>query len=141
MATTKLRGDLAVLDGDLAVLGGWCDFNNVQATTLSAFSWVAGALRPGSMSMSTDTDLNTAAQKYAVYPIEATAASKTLTLRLSQDAAAFVVNTGSTNAFTLKNVPGDSGVSVAVGKVYLVIGGGSTANTAKFILLNDGAGT
>ena len=77
---------------------------------------------------------------HAVYALTASAASKKYVLGLPDGTAAIVANVGSTNAFTLKNVPGDSGTSVATGKVYLVIAS-ETANASKFILLNDGAGT
>ena len=66
-----------------------------------------------------------------------TAASQTLTLGLPDGMACIVVNTGDTNAFTLKNVAGDSGTSVAAGKAYLVLAS-TTANGSKLTLLNDG---
>ena len=66
-----------------------------------------------------------------------TAASKTLTLGLPDGAVCVVVNEGGTNAFTLKNVSGDSGTSVAAGKAYLVRAS-KTANGSVLTLLNDG---
>lgn len=68
--------------------------------------------------------------------ITLTAASKTVTLNLPDRTAAVVVNEGS-NAFTLKNVAGDSGTSIASGKAYLVRAS-TTANGTKLTLLNDG---
>jgi hypothetical protein len=50
--------------------------------------------------------------------VNATAASKTLTLDLPDDACCIVK--GDSNTFTLKNVSGDTGTSVASGGVYLV---------------------
>ena len=64
-----------------------------------------------------------------------TAASKTLTLGLDNNSVCIVANEGGTNAFTLKNVSGDTGTSVAAGKVYLVIAS-KTANASKLTLLN-----
>lgn len=69
--------------------------------------------------------------------ITASAASKTITLDLPDGAVCIVVNEGSTNAFTLKNVSGDSGTSIATGKAYLVRAS-TTANASKLTLLNDG---
>jgi hypothetical protein len=76
-------------------------------------------------------------EKAAVIALEATAASKTFTLDLPDGAAAIVANVGASNAFTLKNVSGDTGTSVAAGKAYLVIAS-TTADASKVILLNDG---
>jgi len=69
--------------------------------------------------------------------ITLSAASKTVTLGLPDGAVAIVVNEGGTNAFTLKNVSGDSGTSIAAGKAYLVRAS-TTANGSKLTLLNDG---
>lgn len=77
------------------------------------------------------------AEKVGVIALEATAASKTFTLDLPDGTAAFVANVGASNAFTLKNVSGDSGTSIATGKLYLVIAS-QTANASKLILCNDG---
>lgn len=76
-------------------------------------------------------------EKAAYIGITLTAASKTVTLGLPDGAVALVVNEGGSNAFTLKNVSGDSGTSVAAGKAYLVRAS-STANGSKLTLLNDG---
>ena len=69
--------------------------------------------------------------------ITLSAASKTVTLDLPNGTAALVVNEGGSNAFTLKNVSGDSGTSIAAGKAYLVRAS-TTANGSKLTLLNDG---
>ena len=79
----------------------------------------------------------TDAEKVAYIGITLSAASKTVTLGLPDGAVALVVNEGGTNAFTLKNVSGDSGTSIAAGKAYLVRAS-STANGSKLTLLNDG---
>jgi hypothetical protein len=76
-------------------------------------------------------------EKTTYIGITLSAGSKTVTLGLPDGTAAIVVNEGSTNAFTLKNVSGDSGTSVAAGKAYLVRSS-STANGSKVTLLNDG---
>ena len=77
------------------------------------------------------------AEKTPYIGITLSAASKTVTLGLPDGVAALVVNEGGTNAFTLKNVSGDSGTSIAAGKAYLVRAS-TTANGSKLTLLNDG---
>lgn len=64
-----------------------------------------------------------------------TAASKTVTLGLANGQVAIVANEGGTNAFTVKNVSGDSGASLAAGKVALVVAS-TTANSTKVTVLN-----
>ena len=46
-----------------------------------------------------------------------------------------VANIGGTNAVTVKAISGDTGTSVAAGKVALCIGSG-TANASKIYVLN-----
>lgn len=53
--------------------------------------------------------------------VTASAASKTLTLGLDDGDMCILVNEGAENAFTVKNVSGDTGVSVAAGVAALVI--------------------
>ena len=74
-------------------------------------------------------------EKTSFITLEATAASKTITLGLLDGECAFVANVGATNALTLKNVSGDSGTSLATGKVALVIAS-TTANGSKVYVLN-----
>ncbi len=64
-----------------------------------------------------------------------TAASKTLTLSLDDGTAVILVNEGGANAFTCKNVAGDSGTSIAAGKAYLVKAS-KTANATVYTALN-----
>ena len=66
----------------------------------------------------------------------ASAASKVLTLGLNPGDTCIVYNAGGTNAFTVKNISGDTGTSVAKGKAALCIGGTSTADTTVCVLLN-----
>ena len=75
-------------------------------------------------------------EKAAYIGVTYTAASKTLTLDLPDGAVSLVVNEGGSNAFTLKNVSGDSGTSVAAGKAYLVRAS-QTANGSVLTLLNN----
>lgn len=56
-----------------------------------------------------------------------TAASKKVTLGLDDGDMMILVNEGDTNAFTVKNVAGDTGTSVAAGSAVLVIAS-TTAN-------------
>ena len=64
------------------------------------------------------------------------AASKVLTMGLGAGQTCIVTNVGGTNAVTVKNIAGDTGTSVAAGKVALVIGGSSTADTVVVKVLN-----
>lgn len=77
----------------------------------------------------------TAAEKTLVIAITLTAASKTVTLGLAADQIAIVKNAGATNAFTVKNVSGDTGTSLAAGKSLLVVGNG-TADASLIIALD-----
>ena len=95
-----------------------------------------GLLKATSISKAANYTL-AAAEKTPYIGITLTAASKTVTLDLPDGTAALVVNEGGTNAFTCKNVSGDSGQSIAAGKAYLVRAS-TTANGSKFTLLNDG---
>lgn len=76
-------------------------------------------------------------EKVPYIGITLSAASKTVTLDLPDGVMAIVVNEGGANAFTLKNVSGDTGTSIAAGKAYLVRAS-TTANGSKLTLLNDG---
>ena len=64
------------------------------------------------------------------------AASKVLTMGFDEGQFAVIANVGASNAVTVKNVAGDTGTSVAAGKVALFIGGSSTADTCKCYVLN-----
>ena len=61
-----------------------------------------------------------------------TAASKTVTLDLEDGDMIILVDEGDTNAFTVKNVSGDTGESVAAGSAVLVIA--STTANATVVL-------
>lgn len=74
-------------------------------------------------------------QKRPFINIVLSAASKTVTLDLPVGATAIVTNVGGTNAFTLKNVAGDTGTSVAAGKVALVVAS-QTADASTVKVLN-----
>lgn len=74
-------------------------------------------------------------EKVPYIGITMTAASKTVTLGLPDSTVAIVVNEGGTNAFTLKNVSGDSGTSLAAGKLA-IIKASKTANGSKVYILN-----
>lgn len=63
------------------------------------------------------------------------AASKVLTLGLEDGQAAIIMNTGGTNAVTVKNVSGDTGTSVAAGKCAIVFAS-TTANGSTVAVLN-----
>ena len=74
-------------------------------------------------------------EKVPYIGITLSAASKVVTLDLPDGTAAIVVNEGGTNAFTLKNVSGDSGTSLAAGKLA-IIRASTTANGSKVYVLN-----
>lgn len=76
-----------------------------------------------------------AEEKRPFIAIVATAASKTVTLDLADGDVAIVSNVGASNAFTLKNVAGDTGTSVAAGKVAFVFAS-TTADASKVYILN-----
>ena len=112
----ETTGELKVAGGIKGVLGGF-----LKATSISK----------GANYTLTD------AEKTPYIGITASAASKTMTLDLPDGVAVLLVNEGGTNAFTVKNVSGDSGTSIAAGKAYLVRAS-TTANGSKLTLLNDG---
>lgn len=112
----------------------------VQAEEVRAGKVLAGVLgglgTAVSLSKAADYTL-TEAEKTLYIGVTLTAASKTVTLGLPEGAVCLLVNEGGTNAFTVKNVSGDSGTSVAAGKAYLVRAS-RTENGSKLTLLNDG---
>lgn len=63
------------------------------------------------------------------------AASKSIVLGIAPGDQMVVSNIGGTNAVTIKAIKGDTGTSVAAGKVAIVIGSG-TANASKIYVLN-----
>lgn len=69
------------------------------------------------------------------YGITLSAAGKTVTLDRAEGTVCFVMNEGGTNAFTLKNVSGDTGTSIAAGKIALVVAS-RTANKSAMTVLN-----
>jgi hypothetical protein len=73
-----------------------------------------------------------------VLVVGATAASKTLTLDLPDDACCIVINGGS-NTFTLKNVSGDTGTSVTSADIYLVKAS-QEANASRALMLGGSGG-
>lgn len=107
---------------------------NLEVTgNIKAKSGVTGPLKAVALSKS-DSYTLADAEKVPYIGITLSAASKTVTLGLPDGAAALVVNEGGTNAFTLKNVSGDSGTSIAAGKAYL-IRASTTANGSKLTAL------
>lgn len=84
-----------------------------------------------------DTEL-AEANKRPFLGVTASAASKTLTLGLDDGDMMILVNEGGTNAFTVKNVEGDTGTSIAKGAVALVIASTTANATAVKILFTPG---
>lgn len=75
-------------------------------------------------------------EKRPFVSVTCSAASKVLTMGLNPGEQCLVTNVGGTNAITVKNISGDTGTSVGTGKVALVIGGTSTADTVVVKVLN-----
>ena len=109
------------------------NFNDVKVDTLETARIVGGR---GTKTIAVDTAL-TDAEKATYLEVTASAASKVLTLGLGNGEIMFLKNAGGTNAFTAKNIAGDTGVSVATGKTALCVGGTSTANTFVCTVLNQ----
>lgn len=84
----------------------------------------------------TDSIALTDDQKDVFIAFSCSAASKVLTLGLDAGQHAIITNTGASNAVTVKNIAGDTGVSVAAGKVALAIGGTASADTCVIKVLN-----
>ena len=76
----------------------------------------------GSVAISKAVDYSLSAAEIAnlVFSLKMTADSKTFTLGLSAGQVALVYNEG-TNTFTVKNVSGDDGTSLATTKLVLII--------------------
>lgn len=74
-------------------------------------------------------------QKDLVVAVELTAASKAVVLGLTDGQPMLLYNVGGTNAFTAKNLSGDTGTSIAAGKIAFVLGS-TTANGTKILVLN-----
>lgn len=100
--------------------GGAASFTSIAAGTLNC------TLKAVSLSKA-DSYALADAEKVGVILCAMSAASKTLTLGLVDGAAVLFMNSGDTNAITVKNLLGDSGTSVAAGKVALVVAS-TTAN-------------
>lgn len=67
--------------------------------------------------------------------VTCSAASKAVTLGMANGETCIITNVGGTNAVTVKNVSGDSGVSLGAGKVAYVIAS-KTANATVVKVLN-----
>lgn len=108
-------------------------FTNLEVTG-ELKGTMAGMLKAVSLTKSNNYTLADS-EKVPYVGITLSTASKTITLDLPDGAVCVVVNEGGTNAFTLKNVSGDSGTSLAAGKVALVRAS-TTANGSKVYVLN-----
>lgn len=113
-------------------------FTNLEATgdlkAATLKGTFQGLLDSTTLSKSADYSL-AASEKKPYIGITLSAASKTVTLGLETGQVAIVVNEGGSNAFTLKNVSGDSGTSLAAGKLA-IIRASTTANGSKVYILN-----
>lgn len=96
---------------------------------------IKGLLGASTITLSDNMTLQEKDRAFVLFVI-ATASSKTLTLDLPEDACCIVK--GASNTFTLKNVSGDTGTSVASGGVYLVKAS-QEANSSGIIALVSGA--
>ena len=113
-------------------------FTNLEATgdlkAATLKGTFQGLLDSTTLSKSADYSL-AASEKKPYIGITLSAASKTVTLGLETGQVAIVVNEGGSNAFTLKNVSGDSGTSLAAGKLA-IIKASKTDNGSKVYILN-----
>ena len=89
-----------------------------------------------SRSLSIEDDYTLVADEKAPFlSFTCSAASKSIVLGIGAGDVMFVANIGGTNAVTVKAIKGDTGTSVAAGKVAIVIGS-TTANASKIYVLN-----
>ena len=89
-----------------------------------------------SRSLSIEDDYTLKADEKAPFvSFVCSAASKSIVLGIGDGDVMFVANIGGTNAVTVKAITGDTGTSVAAGKVAIVIGS-TTANASKIYVLN-----
>ena len=127
MGITNLKGKLVVSEG---IQTPFLSVSELDAKAL------AGAIYKGkSISKAVDYTLSAAEIAAPYICVELTAASKAVTLGIGDGQMMFVANVGGTNAFTLKGRSGDSGTSLAAGKVAIVFGS-KTANATKIYVLN-----
>lgn len=83
----------------------------------------------------TDSYTLKADETTAVVAFACSVASKALTLGIKNGQSCLVMNTGDTNAVTVKGLNDDTGVSVGAGKIALVIGS-ETADATSITVLN-----
>lgn len=110
-------------------MGEYTRFTKVQADALKG-----GIVGKTTLSKAADYTLSKEEAAAPAIGITMTAASKSAVLGLKDGQVAFVINEGATNAFTAKNLSGDTGTSIAAGKVALVIGSTTANGTAAYIL-------
>lgn len=106
---------------------------SVTATTLTTGNRIVGAL---ALQKADSYALAAAEKLKELIKCEVTAGSKVLTLGLVENQCVIVKNVGATNAFTVKNIAGDTGTSLAAGKSIMLIAGSGTANTNTVIALD-----
>lgn len=127
MGTTVFKGGLQA--DDIHANGG------ISALEVIGAGLVGGLYRGHSISKAVDYTLSAAEIAAPYICVELTAASKAVTLGIGEGQLMIVANVGGTNAFTLKGRSGDSGTSLAAGKVAIVFGS-KTANATKIYVLN-----
>lgn len=134
MAVTKIRSKWVA--GLLEFFGVTSGTTVLKITESGIEADSKGAVL-GSVAISKAADYTLSASEKAnlVHLITLTTASKTVIMGLAAGQVALVHNLGATNAFTLKNVAGDTGTSLAAGKTALVVAS-TTANGSTVIALN-----
>lgn len=133
MPETKFKNDVRVT-GTMTAEGGFAGDLVGNVTGNLAGTLTGGVIGETGLSKATSYAL-AAAEKLPYIGATMTAADQTLTLGLAAGQIAFVHNEGATNAFTVKNVSGDTGTSLAAGKTLLVVGS-TTANASVVIALD-----
>lgn len=94
-----------------------------------------GIVGGAALAKADDYMLGTTDKAKLALSITLSAASKTVTAGLAAGQLMFIHNAGDANAFTLKNIAGDTGTEIAAGKIVLVVGS-ATANASTVVALN-----
>lgn len=129
----EVQGDLEAR-GNLWASGNVYTAGEVKANGVEvAAGFVQGMLTGNRFTSAVDTTL-AQEKRYFYVGLEMSAASKTLTLDLPDGYVCLVCNEGDTNAFTLKNVSGDTGTSLGTGKVALVVANRTADKTIVKVL-------
>ena len=130
----EVQGDLEAR-GNLEVSGNVYTTGDVKATGVEVAGGFVQGMQTGSRFIAAADTTLAENRRWFYVGLEMNAPSKTLTLDLPDGYVCLVCNEGDTNAFTVKNVSGDTGTSLGTGKVALVVAN-RTANKTIVKVLN-----